>query len=240
MSPASPAALAGLSVLLVDDNPHVREVLREFLRRLGASVIARPDGRSALAAVRARRFDVILLDLRLPDMDVVALAGGIRRISGAPQEPWVVGISAGVSDLEIQSALEHGLNDFMLKPVSMAGLAETIRMSPVAARIVVPVSGAVETISIEVTPEVRRAFFEETTPVLERIELFCRDNRARQAAAEAHYLANGCLMLGLDDALACCRTLERLALSDDLQSAITVVAGLRRALERAAETATSA
>jgi CheY-like chemotaxis protein len=210
MTEAPIPSLAGLDVLLVDDNPHVRELLRDFLSKLGARVSVRPDGASALELGRQQRFDVILLDLRLPDLPGAELAARLRAAGRSASDPWIVGISAGVTDVEIQQTLERGVNDFMLKPVSMAGLAETIRMSPAADKIA-PEAPAVAAVAGGASADQRAAFFAELEPIFGRLEQSCLEEQGARLGAEAHYLANGCMVTGFDEGVGVCRDIEQLA-----------------------------
>ncbi|MGH8018424.1 MAG: ATP-binding protein [Opitutaceae bacterium] len=202
-------ALSGLRILLIDDNAYVREQLREALRMMGASVWSRPDGGSALAAARRRRFDVALVDLKLPDMDGCALAADLRRAHSGPDKPWIAGMSAGISDKRLERALQAGLDDFLLKPISMPGLVETIKLSPVADRIAVEADSRVEAFgSVE---DSRDSFFSEAAAIIDRMDVVLKNERGEHLAAEAHYLANGCLVMGLEAAFAACREIEELA-----------------------------
>ncbi len=224
--PAQVPSLAGLSVLLIDDNPYVRELLRDFLRKLGAEVTARADGTSGLAACAQAAHDIILLDLRLPDFAGADLAGRLRALARSPTDPWIVAISAGVSDAEIQATLERGVNDFMLKPVSMAGLAETIRMSPAAAKIP-PEAGTVAASTRGATADQRAAFFAELEPMFDRLEQSCLEEQGPRLGAEAHYLANGCMVTGFEEGLAVCREIEQLAEAGAFEAARRRIAALR-------------
>jgi len=225
--PASVPSLAGLHVLLVDDNPYVRDLLRDFLIKLGAAVVVRADGASGLAASAQEHFDVVLLDLRLPDFQGAELAARLRAAGRSPTDPWIVGISAGVSDEEIQATLERGVNDFMLKPVSMAGLAETIRMSPAAARIV-PDARPVAASASGLRADQRAAFFAELEPMFDRLEQSCLEEHGARLGAEAHYLANGCMVTGFDEGLDVCREIEQLAEAGAFAAARQRIAALRR------------
>jgi len=219
-------SLAGLHVLLIDDNPYVRDLLRDFLRKLGARVAVRADGTSGLEASAQEHVDVILLDLRLPDFQGADLAARLRAAGRSPTDPWIVGISAGVSDAEIQATLERGVNDFMLKPVSMAGLAETIRMSPAAAKIM-PDPGTVAAAEGGLPADQRAVFFAELEPMFDRLEQSCLEEQGPRLGAEAHYLANGCMVTGFDEGLSVCREIELLAEAGAFDAARQRIAALR-------------
>lgn len=225
--PQEISALTGLVVLLIDDNPYVRDLLRDFLCKLGARVTVRADGASALEAMGRDAFDVIVMDLRLPDIAGAELGARLRAQGRSATDPWIVGISAGVSDAEIQATLERGVNDFMLKPVSMAGLAETIRMSPAASRIA-PGAAPVVASSGGLSADQRASFFAELEPMFDRLEQSCLEEQGARLGAEAHYLANGCLVSGFQEGLEVCREIEQLAEAGAFAAARQKIAALRQ------------
>lgn len=227
-------SLAGLNVLLIDDNPYVRDLLRDFLKKLGAGVTVRADGKTGLEACGgSERFDVILLDLRLPDFQGADLAACLRAKGKSSADPWIVGISAGVSDAEIQATLERGVNDFMLKPVSMSGLAETIRMSPAAAKIM-PDAKPVPATSHSLSAGQRASFLAELEPMFDRLEQSCLEEHGKRLGAEAHYLANGCMVAGFSEGFDACRDIEQLAEAGAFEAARHRIAALRSHFARRA------
>ena len=227
LEPAEVPSLAGLAVLVIDDNPYVRDLLRDFLHTLGARVVARPDGASSVVACTEQAFDVVLMDLRLPDVAGADLAARLRAAGRSPTDPWIVGISAGVSDAEIQETLDRGVNDFVLKPVSMAGLAETIRMSPASSRIQADARPIAARERLGVTADQHAAFVAELEPMFDRLEQSCLEEQGRRLGAEAHYLANGCMVAGFDEGLAVCREIEQLAEAGAFDAARLRIAALR-------------
>jgi signal transduction histidine kinase/DNA-binding response OmpR family regulator len=200
-------ALAGLRFLVVDDNPYVRDFLRESIRGVGGRVWARPDGRSALELARKTELDVVLMDLRLPDMDGCALAEAIRRSAAGARSPWIVGTAAGITDKRLAKVMEAGVDEFLLKPILVPGLVETIRLSPVGGRIGRADPGE----AAEAGDDPRSDFLLEARLVSVRMRHFATEGNREQLAAEAHYLANGCLAHRLNDGFARCREIEEMA-----------------------------
>ncbi|PRX92159.1 response regulator [Allonocardiopsis opalescens] len=119
-------------VLVVDDEPQIVRALRINLRARGYEVDAAPDGRAALAAAAAGHFDVVLLDLGLPDMEGVEVIQGLRGWTGVP----IIVLSARHSSAEKVRALDAGADDYVTKPFGMDELLARLR---VAVRRAVPV-----------------------------------------------------------------------------------------------------
>lgn len=229
-----PTILAGLRVLVVDDHPFVRDLLRDALQRLGADVAACADGASALAEAKRTAFDVALLDLNLPDREPAAMLAGLRPNGRSPLEPWIVGLSAGATEQKIQEALDHGMNDFLLKPVRLAGLAETLRLSPAGKKIKsATVAHPISTDPRIATAAERAALLAEATPAVARIAQACDEGATSRVRLEAHYLANSCIMLGLHTAHRLCRCIEDAAAQEDIATLRGELADLRLELARA-------
>jgi DNA-binding response OmpR family regulator len=101
-------------VLVVDDEPMVRDVLARYLKRSGFEVDSAPDGELALAAFEAHRPDLVLLDLMLPRVDGFEV---FRRIRARSQSP-VIMITARGQTTDRIVGLEVGADDYISKPFS--------------------------------------------------------------------------------------------------------------------------
>jgi CheY-like chemotaxis protein len=107
------------SYLVVDDNMDFAENLAEILRDRGDEVAVAENGRDAVEAVRGRRFDAILTDMRMPVMGGAELVHEIRRVD--PGAPALV-ISAHVGDDALEAARREGLLAVLPKPVEVPRL----------------------------------------------------------------------------------------------------------------------
>jgi two-component system KDP operon response regulator KdpE len=116
-------SVSSMPTLLVveDDAPH-RRSLRVGLSARGYDVVEAADGRSARAAVEARRPDLVLLDLGLPDIDGVDLCRHLRLWPAAP----IIVVSAESDDRRMVEAFGVGADDYVVKPVVMDVLAARI------------------------------------------------------------------------------------------------------------------
>jgi len=120
-SVAAPAVDLGLAVLLAEDNPVNQEVAREALAHLGCRVTVAADGQQALAAWRAGRFDVVLMDCRMPEMDGFDATRAIRtaeRAVGRPRTP-IVALTANAADNDRAECLAAGMDEHMAKPFTL-------------------------------------------------------------------------------------------------------------------------
>jgi two-component system, OmpR family, alkaline phosphatase synthesis response regulator PhoP len=111
------------TVLVVDDEPRIVEIARDYLEHAGFGVITAVDGPSALTAARIRKPDVLVLDLGLPGMDGLDVARAIRRDSMMP----IIMLTARDDELDRVLGLEIGADDYVTKPFSPRELVARIR-----------------------------------------------------------------------------------------------------------------
>ena len=116
---------AGPTVLIVEDDAETRAALVRELSRRGYRVDEAPDGRTALEHWEARRPDVVLLDLGLPDLDGLTIIGRIRREATTP----IVILSGRYLEREKVEALERGADDYVTKPFGVDELHARLRVA---------------------------------------------------------------------------------------------------------------
>lgn len=110
-------------ILVIDDDTQIRELLKMFLKNNGCAVQTASTGEKGLAKARKRNFDLVLLDIILPDGDGVVILKNIRKI--LPNSP-VLMITGG-NDVEIaESCLREGAADYITKPFDFEYLRTTI------------------------------------------------------------------------------------------------------------------
>jgi len=111
------------TILVVDDEPTLRETLVDALEADGFRVVSAADGREALLVFRAERPDLVLLDLMLPELSGVEVCRIIRAESGVP----IVMLTAKDSELDKVVGLELGADDYVTKPFSLRELSARVR-----------------------------------------------------------------------------------------------------------------
>jgi two-component system KDP operon response regulator KdpE len=116
---------AGATVLIVEDDEETRRVLVRELGARGYRTEEASDGRAALRHWEARRPDVVLLDLGLPDVDGLAVISRIRRDATTP----IVILSGRYEEREKVAALERGADDYVTKPFGVDELNARLRVA---------------------------------------------------------------------------------------------------------------
>jgi len=120
------APRAPVHILLVDDVPVNRVLVRAMLEPLGYSFEDAASGREAVDAAMARPFDLILMDLQMPGMGGLEAARAIRATAEINRDTPIVALSANVMAEQIADCYAAGMNDHLAKPISPANLLATV------------------------------------------------------------------------------------------------------------------
>ncbi|MDX1523812.1 MAG: response regulator transcription factor [Anaerolineae bacterium] len=110
-------------ILVVDDEPRIVKLARDYLEQGGFQVATAMDGTTALAVARRERPDLIVLDLNLPGMDGLDVCRTLRRESDVP----IIMLTARVEETDRLIGLELGADDYITKPFSPRELVARIR-----------------------------------------------------------------------------------------------------------------
>ncbi len=114
-----------LSILLTEDNAVNQMVARRLLERLGYRADLAANGLEAVEAARRQRYDVILMDVQMPEMDGLEATRRIRAELGK-KRPWIIAMTAAVLGKDRERCSEAGMDDFIAKPVSIEDLAAAL------------------------------------------------------------------------------------------------------------------
>ena len=250
--PIAPAAVP-LRILVAEDNIVNQRVARRMLERLGHGTDVAADGHEVLERLGHTAYDVILMDVQMPGMDGLDASRAICARWPASKRPRIIAMTAGALDADRESCLAAGMDDYLVKPVTLdrlrraltesypartpgvdgdaggAGAADGVVDSDVLRQLEEDV-GAVETRSVIET------FLEATPDLLASL----RNGAARADAAaiqrSAHTLKASSALLGALVLARRCEDLERLGRAGDVEGArpmVEAVETLFSAVERA-------
>ncbi|MFO7856771.1 MAG: response regulator [Paracoccaceae bacterium] len=124
--PDAPATARDLAILLVDDNRINLKVGEKILKKHGYGADIARSGGEAVEACRTRAYDVVLMDIEMPEMDGVAAAAAIREQAGGGSRPFMVALTANASSTARDAYLAAGFDDYLSKPVDEAALVEIL------------------------------------------------------------------------------------------------------------------
>lgn len=115
-----------LRILCAEDNPFFRMVLNAMLTELGHRVDFAGTGEAAVAAVARDSYDLVLMDVMLPDVDGLEATHRIRALPGEAARIPIIGVSGRSSQDDVRKARAAGMADYLAKPVSPAALVEAL------------------------------------------------------------------------------------------------------------------
>ncbi|MGD0954643.1 MAG: PAS domain S-box protein [Methanotrichaceae archaeon] len=117
--------LKPMRILVAEDNPSNQRVLVEMLKRLGYRADAVADGREVVQAFERQYYDLVLMDIKMPEMDGITATQVIRKLR--PENgPKIVAITAFALEGDREKCLEAGMDDYIAKPVKMNELADIL------------------------------------------------------------------------------------------------------------------
>jgi PAS domain S-box-containing protein len=123
---ALPGEFTGLNLLLVEDNPVNRVVALEVFRSTGATLDTAESGQEALARLRDREYDAVLMDVQMPEMDGYETTRAIRGTLGLTDLP-ILAMTAHAMRGVREKCLAAGMNDYMSKPINRRDLFAALR-----------------------------------------------------------------------------------------------------------------
>jgi PAS domain S-box-containing protein len=131
--PTKPNAIAllknaeNLRILVAEDNPVNQRIVLMMLKRLGCKhTTLAEDGLQAVAAVKESDYDLVLMDIQMPNMNGIQASEAIRKHTQDKTHPWVIALTAGVMQEERVAIEKSGINDFLAKPVNITQLAQKL------------------------------------------------------------------------------------------------------------------
>lgn len=115
-----------MRVLIVDDHPANRDLMRIMLEAVDCETAEAENGRKAVEAVQAGAFDLVLMDVRMPVMDGVAATRAIRALDGPASEIAVLAVTAEAMPEDVARCLSAGMDAHLAKPITQARLYAAI------------------------------------------------------------------------------------------------------------------
>ena len=115
-APADRDCLAGREILLVEDNRINQEVVQNLLDMVGARVSVANDGRQGIERLGSRPFDLVLMDIHMPNMDGFEATAAIRKDPRLAALP-IVALTANALEGDVERCLAAGMNDYVAKPI---------------------------------------------------------------------------------------------------------------------------
>lgn len=116
-----------LSLLVAEDHPTNQRLIKLMLERLGYRPEIVGNGLEVLSALRLKKFDAIILDVQMPEMDGLTAAREICRTYPQGRRPWILAMTANALEGDREKCLAAGMDDYISKPVKTTDLSNALR-----------------------------------------------------------------------------------------------------------------
>ena len=126
LQPAIAAEADALNILVVDDTPIIRGLIAKLLSRQGYQPDLACNGRDAVAAVQSKSYDLVLMDMQMPELDGISATGEIRRLNGPARNVPIIALTANALVGQREICVAAGMNDFLTKPIDPDALQAAI------------------------------------------------------------------------------------------------------------------
>ncbi len=245
--------LPPLRILVAEDNPVNRKVAAGILKEQNHQVSFAENGRLALeiAGKAAPVFDLILMDVHMPEMDGITAAREIRKLPPPHGDVCIIAVTASLSSEGLQRCLDAGMNDYVGKPIIPEALDRAIRrnlgFAPVMQAPAAPAQAErksesatdpaalrmlQEDLGTETAVELIDTFIEFASEIESGLAAFAQEKRCPQIAELAHSLKSSAASMGLADLQRLALRLEQAGLNNDIASATDLAEQARQALSQ--------
>ncbi len=234
-----------LRVLLAEDNPVNQKLAIGVLQKLGCEVTVADNGRQAVAKWESAEFDVVLMDVQMPELDGFEATAAIRqRERTTGRKTTIIAMTAHAMSGDRERCLASGMDDYLAKPVRFrqlsAKLAEVLHVGDRQAETAcssnggpIDWQGAMDSVGgdSELLNIVIETFFGEAESLMRRIEDSIQQRDATMLKRNAHTLRGILLSVGARRASTSAFKLERMGQSADLAGSDEAYAELKRQME---------
>ena len=224
-------SLAGLRVLLVEDNTINRLVARQMVQSWGGHVAEAVDGPAALALFEQNRYDVILMDIQLPGMSGLEVTQHVRRHPDAQRAAIpILALTANAYYSDMQQYLAAGMNDCLAKPYEELELCHKLQALRPKRGLPYDLSKfrVLANGNTAFVPNIIRSFLTDIPPRLQQLQAAVRAGEWQEAGRQVHFIKPNL------EALAVAGTAEPIALLEQLHREALATPAARQAADAAA------
>ncbi len=214
-----------MHILLAEDNPVNQKVALRMLERIGFSAEVANNGVEALAALERSHYDVILMDMQMPEMDGLEATRRIVEKYPEPERPYIIALTANAMQGDRERCIAAGMNDYISKPIRMEDLHEAFDRCPVKPKAQEEEAGeeSVTTVinfavldelitmlgnDVDFASGLINDFLEDGAELLKNIRGAYEGGNAAELERAAHTLKSSSATFGANDAAQLCKQLE--------------------------------
>ena len=116
-----------LRILVAEDNVINQKIIHSVLERLGYLPEITGNGKEAIDSLQRQRYDVVLMDVQMPEMDGIEATGRIRKEFARDRQPHIIAMTANAMQGDREQCLEAGMDDYLSKPIRVNELVSALR-----------------------------------------------------------------------------------------------------------------
>jgi len=230
-----------LRILLAEDNLSNQKLALVMLERLGYHADVAVNGSEVLAAFERQPFDVILMDVQMPEMDGLDATREIRRRVAVEQQPYIVAMTADVIEDDRKEFIAAGMDDYVGKPILIKDLVAALKRS--ASKNAPPVLDQASVERVKETlgkqaaalfPELLQNFLTDCVRLLAEAEQALQQKNAKDLRRAAHTLKSHSATFGAVTLTATARQLELLTKEGKLEGAAELLVRAKLEYDKAA------
>ena len=244
-----------LHILLAEDNATNQKLGLLLLERLGYRADVAGNGKETLEALHRQAYDVVLMDVQMPEMDGLEATRRLRQDIPEDRQPYVIAMTAGAMRGDREICIEAGMNDYISKPVLLPELVAALQRSrPEMPAIVMtesepPAEAPQEIIKLstfkqlrqmlgkradEMLPGLIEEYIEDSNSLIQKAAAALENNQADDLRIAAHTLKSTSANFGAWKVSAACQELETLAKNAQMDGAPSLLAEIRKEQDKAA------
>jgi len=225
-----------LRILLAEDNLINQKVATRILSQMGYRPDVVQDGLEVLQALERARYDVVLMDIQMPNMDGLEATRQIHKLYEGPKRPWIIAMTANAMDSDRENCFKAGMDGYLSKPVRIEALeSELVRSSESIGQIVdfsvLSRFGEMTGSGAEAVRELVDIFSEETPHALTQIRHDIGRHNGQAIGIQAMQLGRACSNFGAERMQRLCSNLQAAGKNNDFPLAEDFVERLQTEFE---------
>ncbi|HUK25158.1 MAG TPA: response regulator [Terriglobales bacterium] len=234
-----------LRILVAEDNPVNQALVVRVLARMGHSTVVAVNGREALSLVSSQRFDLVFMDVQMPEMDGLTATQAIREMEKeSGQHMPIFAMTAYAMTGDRERCLQAGMDGYIAKPVRFSDIEKTLANvsgtgapAPARAESEHPVWNRAEALERlsgdeELLRELCQIFLRESSTLVEKLHRALKANQPQEVQKAAHSLKGEVSYLAASNAAQIAKKLEEMGRQGNLTRAAEMIALLEQELAR--------